>query len=114
MANEHSVKRLVGSVLLCEAAGGIGATLTRNGLRDWYPKLDKPSFTPPGWVFGPVWTLLYAIMGYSLYVVSQQQRGEDGGEVRSSRILFGVQLMLNVLWSYVFFGCRFPAGRSWR
>src|ERR687886_731529 len=102
MANQNSIKSLVGSVLLCEAAGGIGAILTRSGLRDWYPKLDKPSFTPPGWVFGPVWTLLYAMMGVSLYVACRQG-GEDGGEIRSSRILFGIQLMLNVLWSYVFF-----------
>jgi translocator protein len=107
MANGNSVKRLVGAVLLCEVAGGIGSTLTRNGLRAWYPKLQKPSFTPPDWVFGPVWTLLYAMMGVSLYLISQQ-RGEDSGEVRSARILFWVQLMLNVLWSYVFFGRRSP------
>jgi benzodiazapine receptor len=107
MANGNSVKRLVGAVLLCEVAGGIGSTLTRNGLRAWYPKLQKPSFTPPDWVFGPVWTLLYAMMGVSLYLVSQQ-RGEDSGEVRSARILFWVQLVLNVLWSYVFFGRRSP------
>jgi benzodiazapine receptor len=107
MANWKSVKKLGGAVLLCEVAGGIGSTLTRNALKDWYPKLDKPSFTPPDWVFGPAWTLLYAMMGVSLYVVSHQ-RGEDTGEVRSARILFLVQLVLNVLWSYVFFGRRSP------
>lgn len=55
MASEHSVPKLVGSVLLCEAAGGIGSTFTRNSLKEWYPNLEKPSFTPPDWVFGPVW-----------------------------------------------------------
>jgi len=47
MADEHSIKKLVGSVLLCEAAGGIGSVLAREGLEEWYPRLEKPSFNPP-------------------------------------------------------------------
>ncbi len=109
MASENSIFKLVGSVLLCEAAGGIGSVFTFDGVRDWYPKLQKPSFTPPGWVFAPVWTLLYAMMGLSLYLASQHRREEDGNSVwRASRALFGTQLALNVLWSYVFFGRRAP------
>ena len=107
MATEHSIPKLVGSVLLCEAAGGIGSIFTRDSLEDWYPKLEKPSFTPPSWVFGPAWTLLYALMGASLYVASRQQ-GENGSRVQTSRGLFGIQLVLNVLWSYVFFKRRSP------
>ena len=108
MASEHSIPKLVGSVLLCEAAGGIGSIFTRDSLKEWYPSLKKPSFTPPGWVFGPVWTSLYALMGASFYVAERQQE-EGSNEPKASRVLFGVQLVLNVLWSYVFFGRRSPS-----
>jgi translocator protein len=108
MASQNSIPKLVGSVLLCEAAGGIGSVYTYEGVRDWYPSLEKPSFTPPGWVFAPVWTLLYAMMGLSLYLASQHSREGDNSVWRASRMLFGLQLGLNVLWSYVFFGRRAP------
>jgi tryptophan-rich sensory protein len=108
MASEHSIPKLVGSVLLCEAAGGIGSIFTRDSLKEWYPSLEKPSFTPPGWVFGPVWTSLYALMGASFYVAERQQE-EGSNEAKASRVLFGIQLVLNALWSYVFFGRRSPS-----
>lgn len=107
MAGERSIPKLIGWVLLCEAAGGIGSIFTRDSLKDWYPTLEKPSFTPPSWVFGPVWTLLYALMGASLYMAGRQ-RVDDGSVVQVSRALFGIQLVLNVLWSYVFFKRRSP------
>jgi benzodiazapine receptor len=108
MASENSIPKLVGSVLLCEAAGGVGSIYTYDALRDWYAKLEKPSFTPPSWVFGPVWTVLYAMMGLSLYLASHRRTEQDGGVGRASRVLFGIQLVLNVLWSYIFFGRRSP------
>ena len=55
----------MGSVLLCEAAGAAGSVFTYDGVRAWYPNLEKPSFTPPSWMFAPVWTVLYALMGLS-------------------------------------------------
>jgi tryptophan-rich sensory protein len=94
-------------VLLCEAAGVVGSVFTRDSLRDWYPTLQKPSFTPPDWVFGPVWTVLYAMMGVSLYLASRQ-REEDAAVGSAARLLFAVQLMLNALWTYIFFGRRSP------
>jgi benzodiazapine receptor len=100
--------RLVGSVLLCEAVGAIGSIYTYDSVRDWYPELEKPSYTPPSWVFAPVWTLLYAMMGVSLYLASQRHTEEVGGVWRASRVLIGTQLALNALWSYVFFGRRAP------
>jgi tryptophan-rich sensory protein len=106
MASESSIPKLVGSVLLCEGTGAVGSIYTYNGVRDWYPKLQKPSFTPPGWVFGPVWMVLYAMMGFSLYLASQHPTEEHEGLWWASRVLFGIQLALNVLWSYVFFGRR--------
>ena len=108
MASEGSIPKLVGSVLLCEAAGAAGSVFTSDGVRDWYPTLEKPSFTPPSWVFAPVWTVLYALMGLSLYLASERRSEEDENLWRASRALFGIQLGLNVLWSYVFFGRRAP------
>ena len=106
MAYGHSIAKLAGAVAACEAAGGIGAFLSREGLQEWYPKLQKPSFNPPDWVFGPTWTLLYALMGTSLWLA--EERDEDGAAKRTSRVFFGAQLVLNVLWTYVFFGRREP------
>jgi len=106
MAYGHSIAKLAGAVAACEAAGGIGAFLSREGLQEWYPKLHKPSFNPPDWVFGPTWTLLYALMGTSLWLA--EERDEDGAAKRTSRVFFGLQLVLNVLWTYVFFRRRAP------
>jgi translocator protein len=107
MADGRSIAKLAGTVAACQAAGGIGAWLSREGLREWYPKIQKPSFTPPGLVFGPTWTLLYALMGASLWLA--EERGEDNDATKqTSRVLFGAQLFLNVLWTYVFFGRRAP------
>ena len=108
MASERSIPKLVGSVLLCEGAGAVGSIYTYEGVREWYPNLEKPSFTPPSWVFAPVWTLLYALMGLSLYLASERRSKEDEGLWQASKALFGIQLILNVLWSYVFFGRRSP------
>jgi benzodiazapine receptor len=108
MASERSILKLVGSVLLCEGAGAVGSIYTYEGVKDWYPNLEKPSFTPPSWVFAPVWTVLYAMMGLSLYLASERRSEEDEGLWQASKALFGIQLILNVLWSYVFFGRRSP------
>jgi tryptophan-rich sensory protein len=111
MVDGRSKAKLVGSMVACEAAGGIGALLSRQGLREWYSTLRKPSFTPPGSYFGPTWTLLYALMGASLWMA--EERGEDGATKGASRTLFGAQLLLNVLWTYVFFGRRRLGRRTW-
>jgi tryptophan-rich sensory protein len=108
MASERSIPKLVGSVLLCEGAGAVGSIYTYKGVREWYPNLEKPSFTLPSWVFAPVWTVLYAMMGLSLYLASERRSEEDEGLWQASKALFGIQLILNVLWSYVFFGRRSP------
>lgn len=79
MASENSIPKLVGSVLLCEAAGAAGSIYTYDSVRDWYPTLEKPSFTPPSSVFAPVWTLRYVLMGLSLYLASERHTEEDEG-----------------------------------
>lgn len=96
---------LVLCLLLCQAAGAVGALFTAPSIPGWYAGLAKPSFNPPNQVFGPVWTLLYLLMGVSLYLVWRKPRGrERSGAVR----WFFIQLALNVLWSILFFGLHSP------
>lgn len=89
-------------VLVCQSAGVLGALTTETGNSPWYTTLEKPSFQPPGWVFGPVWTLLYTLMGIAAWRV--WRRGMDTPGVRLGVSLFAVQLLLNAIWSPVFFG----------
>jgi len=85
------------------AIGGLSGYLTVGGLAEWYVNLNKPSFNPPGWIFGPVWTLLYALMGISLYLIL---KSESEHLKTTAYALFGVQLMLNFWWSFIFFNAR--------
>ncbi len=91
---------------MCELAGVIGSVFTIPSIATWYAGLAKPSFTPPSWLFGPVWTALYLLMGVSLYLVWKRGIGKRG--VNSAITAFGTQLALNVLWSVLFFGLRKP------
>jgi benzodiazapine receptor len=86
------------------AAGIIGARATRSSVRTWYPTLRKPSFNPPGWVFGPVWTALYLLMGVAMHLVWSAS-GRSAGRGRAVW-LWVTQLGLNLLWSLIFFGRR--------
>ncbi len=89
-------------IIMCELAGVIGSVFTTPSVPGWYAGLVKPSFNPPNWVFAPVWTALYALMGLSAYLIYEKGRGKD--EVRRALAVFAAQLLLNVLWSVVFFG----------
>jgi len=94
---------LLGAIVVCELAGIIPSLLTAEEVATWYPTLTKPAFTPPSWVFGPVWTTLYLLMGVALYLVWQSDRGR----VRQVALAaFGAQLVLNAAWTLVFFGSR--------
>lgn len=96
--------RLTGFVALCLAVGGIGSLFTVSAIPTWYASLIKPSFSPPNWLFGPVWTLLYILMGVSVYIV--WQKGLKTKRVRDAIFLFAVQLILNAVWSPIFFGAQ--------
>lgn len=96
---------LLAAIAICESAGGLGAIATSEGTRTWYPRLEKPSFNPPGWVFAPVWTILYAMMGVSGWLL-WKRRDEDGAARAGA--LFAVQLALNTFWSFIFFKWRSP------
>jgi translocator protein len=97
---------LAASVIICNLAGAIGAIFTFDAIPAWYAALNKPFFSPPNWVFGPVWTALYILMGISAYLV--WQKGWQKKPFRSALALFGLQLFLNTLWSILFFGLRSP------
>lgn len=82
--------------------GFAGSIFTRDNIPGWFVTLQKPAFTPPDWVFAPVWTTLYILMGISLFLVLQKGLGDIN--VRRGVLLFAVQLVVNLLWSVVFFG----------
>lgn len=98
--------RLFISVAVSEIAGFVGAIFTRPAIPTWYAQLAKPWFTPPSWLFGPVWLTLYAFMGVALFVV--WRHGSSVVHVQRGLALFALQLLLNILWSAVFFGMRSP------
>lgn len=85
-------------------AGGIGSYFTTSSLDPWYSSLSKPFFNPPNWIFGPVWTTLYLLMGVSFYLY-WITKGK--GKIRGYKF-FAVQLVLNTLWSIIFFGFQSP------
>jgi translocator protein len=91
--------RFVASVVVCEAAGIVGSVFTISAIPGWYAALQKPWFTPPNWLFAPVWLSLYFLMGATLYLL-WGKRSQSGAALAA----FGVQLALNVAWSAVFFG----------
>jgi len=101
-----NILKLIASIILCQLAGIVGSLATIPSIPTWYALLKKPSFTPPNWIFGPIWTGLYALMGISLFMV--WQRRADHLQVKTAFIFFFLQLILNAIWSVVFFGLRLP------
>lgn len=93
---------LVGFVVLCLAVGSLGGWITAQPVVDWYPMLAKPSWTPPSWVFGPAWTVLYILMGIAAWLVWRK------GNAQGTMLIFAAQLLLNFAWSLLFFGARSP------
>jgi tryptophan-rich sensory protein len=99
------ILKLVASIILCQLAGFLGSLFTTPAIPTWYATLNKPSFTPPNWIFSPVWISLFILMGISLFMVWRRQ---DHPQFKIAFIFFFVQLILNVLWSAAFFGLRLP------
>lgn len=98
--------KLAAAIIVSLAAGWVGSIFTMPAIPGWYASLAKPFFNPPAWVFGPVWTLLYILMGIALFLVwSQPQRGR---KFQAAMAAFFCQLALNALWSLIFFGARNP------
>jgi len=99
MKNALRLKFLV-SIILPLSVGAIAGIATAQSIPEWYTTLNRPSFNPPNWIFGPVWTTLYILMGISLFLIWK----EDVSKKRNVAILiFLLQLFLNFVWSFIFF-----------
>jgi benzodiazapine receptor len=106
MSRAGSAALLVVSLALVFAVAALGGAASTSGLRDWYDGLDKAPWNPPGWVFGPAWTVLYALMAVAAWLVART--GLDQRSVQVALVLYGAQLALNLAWSLLFFGARAP------
>ncbi len=105
--------KLIIAIVVSELAGIIGSVFTAPSIDGWYAGIVKPAINPPAWVFGPVWTTLFALMGIAAFLIwsSYAKASEDKKKgVKIALILFGIQLVLNTLWSIIFFGLQSPGG----
>jgi len=101
--------KLLVSFILTFIAGAVGSAFTFSEITSWYSTLNKPFFSPPNWVFGPVWTILYILMGISLYLFWKTKVNNKLKKVKKNGfVFFGIQLVLNSLWSILFFGLHNP------
>ncbi|MCF7835883.1 MAG: tryptophan-rich sensory protein [Candidatus Marinimicrobia bacterium] len=96
-------KRLIISLALPQLAGIVGSFFTISSVSTWYAVLEKPSFNPPSWVFGPAWVLLYFLMGISIYLIWNNPQ-----KTKCVVALFWVHLFFNAIWSIIFFGLQNP------
>jgi tryptophan-rich sensory protein len=106
MTSGRSALGLAGWLAASFAAAGLGGIATASSVADWYPTLAKPAWTPPSWLFGPVWTVLYASMAVAAWTVWKKAGGFGGA--RGALLLHLLQLVLNGAWSWLFFGMRRP------
>ncbi|WP_127846515.1 TspO/MBR family protein [Psychroflexus aestuariivivens] len=98
--------RIIICILICLGVGFLGSIATQTSINTWYVELNKPSFNPPNWIFAPVWTSLYILMGISAGIV--WSRGLHHLWVKTALYHFAFQLILNAMWSIVFFGYQSP------
>jgi len=99
-------KRLIISLALPQLAGIVGSLFTTSAIPTWYATLQRPNFSPPNWLFGPVWVLLYVLMGISVYLI--WQKIEENKKAKGALWLFWIHLFFNAIWSIIFFGLHNP------
>ncbi|MBW6441818.1 tryptophan-rich sensory protein [Patescibacteria group bacterium] len=92
-------------IIICQLAGIIGSLFTTPAIRGWYTGITKPSFNPPNWLFAPVWTTLFVLMGISVSMIWLSEKNELR---KKALVIFFIQLVLNTLWSIIFFGMENP------
>lgn len=98
--------KLLLAIIISNLAGAIGSIFTFTSIDSWYATLIRPEFSPPNWVFGPVWTTLYVMMGISLYLIWKKY--EEGKDAKPALAIFSIQWALNAAWSFLFFGLQSP------
>lgn len=105
MNNEEKIKfnplALILNIALPLGIGSLGAWATANGVKTWYTTLNKPSFNPPNWLFGPVWTTLYILIGIAAYLIWQRRKSVP--HFPRTAAIYLIQLILNLGWSFIFF-----------
>lgn len=102
----NNLSKFLVAVLGCELVGIISTPFTLSAIPSWYNFLNKPSFSPPNWVFGPVWTTLYFMMGVAAFLIWKKSFKKK--PVTEALTYFLIQLFLNFIWSFLFFGLRSP------
>ena len=107
-SKKDDIVKLVISILIPLIAGFIGSFATVDGITNFFNVLIKPAWTPPAWAFAPIWTTLFILMGIALFLV--WRKGFERRDVKIAMGIFGVQLILNILWSVIFFGLRSITG----
>lgn len=100
--------KLVIAIIISELAGIIGSVFTTSSVTSWYVGIAKPAINPPVWIFAPVWTTLFALMGIAAFLV--WRKGLERRAVKIALTIFVGQLILNTLWSIIFFGLHSPGG----
>lgn len=95
---------LLVAIMACELVGASGSVFTTMGLESWYPSLTQPDLAPPNWVFAPVWTTLFALMGLAVWLVWRRAHRGRAQEARVALGMFGIHFVINIAWSAVYFG----------
>ena len=102
----YTILKVILSITICLAVGGLSGYLTSGSISTWYVGINKPSFNPPNWIFGPVWTTLYTLMGISAGLI--WSKGLEFATTKKALSVFGIHLALNFSWSLIFFGLEQP------
>ena len=102
----NDILKLIVAIGISELAGVVGSVFTFSAIPNWYAGLAKPVLNPPSWIFGPVWTTLYLLMGIAAFLV--WNKGWERKDVRKALALFLLQLVLNAAWTIIFFGLHSP------
>jgi benzodiazapine receptor len=103
----NKVTRIAIVIIVCLAVGYSSSEVTKSAIAGWYATIEKPFFNPPNWIFAPVWTLLFILMGIAAGLVWDKIK-EQNEEVKKALGFFLIQLVLNAIWSYLFFGLKNP------
>lgn len=102
----YRILKLIAAIIICEGVGFISTPFTIAAIPTWYATLHKPFFSPPNWLFAPVWTILYFMMGVAAYLI--WEKGFKKQKVKEALKFFLIQLALNFVWSLFFFGLHAP------